>query len=360
MGTIGILADKGKPQREVTGILSRLLEDVRHDEDDNGTSIMTGTYPGLGELEFRAETVPMAPDGDVMLSDYAERILDIRGWDRMIYVTDLPLTAWERPVVSQRAKQDPAVLVSLPALGVIGATRRLRRELVSLIEDEAPVAGTARSDPDEEEKEDSDDSPEVLTRVLDHRGRTLRLLGGMVRCNEPGHLLPVLSGSLAAMAASGGFGIFYGSIWNLAEEMTNLRLALVSLLSVFVFSSWLIVHNRLWQRRGTQESRWRERIDNLATVGTIGMTALMIYALAWGVMMIAAIIVIPEAYLESQVERDVGFPTYVAIGWLSASLGTMAGALGSNFDRDVEIRSATYNMREYERRKQAGYYNDDD
>ncbi len=358
MGTIGILADKGKPEREVTGALTGMLDNIEHRTDEFDIPVMTGDYPGIGKVEFRVETVPMSPDGDVMISDHAERILKVNDWDRMIYVTDLPLTAWERPVVSQRAKRDPAVLISLPALGLIGAKRRLRRELTSLIEHDVPILGTPGRGPDRE-GEESDDSAEVLTRILDHRGRTLRMLVGMVRCNEPGHLLPVLSGSLAAMAATGGFGIFYGSIWMLAEELTTLRLMLISVFAVVGFTSWLIIHNRLWQRGGTQESRWRERIDNLATVGTIGMTALLIYGLAWAGMMVAALVVIPEAYLERQVERTVGLSTYLSIGWLSASLGTLAGALGSNFDRDVEIRSATYNLREYERRKQAGHYSDE-
>ncbi|AGF71392.1 hypothetical protein [Corynebacterium halotolerans] len=359
MGTIGILADQGKPQREVKGVLSKLLEDFRDSENDDDIDVMVGEYPGIGRVEFRAETVPMSPDGDVMLSEYAGKILEIRGWDRMIYVTDLPLTAWERPVISQRAAHDDAVLISLPALGVVAATRALRRELVSLIEHGVPVAGVAGHGPDEE-GEESDDSAEVLTRVLDHRGRTLRMIAGMVRCNEPSRLLSVLSSSLAAMAATGGFGIFYGSIWNMADALSIPRLLMISLLAVGAFGTWLIIHNRLWQRMGTQESRWRESIDNLATLGTIGMTVLLIYALALGVMLVASVAVIPGTYLEDQLGHEVGWFTYVAIAWLSASLGTMAGALGSNFDRDVEIRSATYNLREYQRRMQAGHYNDED
>ena len=259
-------------------------------------------------------------------------------------------------MVSQRARADAAVLISLPALGAFGTTRRLRRELISLVEEDRPVAGARRGGPDLVEGEDSDDSAGVETRVLDHRGRTMRMVFGMIRGNQPGRLLPVLSSSSAAMVATGGFGVFYGSIWKLAEEMSWSRLLLISTFAVVSFTAWLIIHNRLWQRSNTQETRWRERIDNLATVGTIGMTAILIYLLAFAVMLIAATVVIPVAYLESELERDVGYLTYISIAWLSASLGTMAGALGSNFDRDVEIRSATYNLREYQRRTQQGNY----
>ncbi len=350
---IGILADSGRPSEDVTRILHRVLEGAAHVTASDGAQILRGQWPGVGPVEMRVGTVPMSPDGDIQLSGHARDLLDAHGWDRMIYATDLPLSAWERPVVSLRAKHDPAVLISLPAFGAFGAVRRLHRELVSLVEEGRPLAGTVREGPDPQEGEDSADDASVETRVLDHPGLTLRMIAGMVRGNQPGRLLPVLSSSLAAMAATGGFGIFYGSIWKLAEELSWPRLILINVFAVTVFSGWLILHNRLWQRRNTQESRWRERVDNLATIGTIGMTTIILYAAVWAMMFLAAVAVIPQSYLEGELERDVGLLTYLSIAWLSASLGAMAGALGSNFDRDVEIRSATYNLREYERRSQA-------
>lgn len=349
MTTIGILADAGRPSHDVTRIVEQQLEDPRHGTDEDGVRLLNGTWPGVGRVEVRVETIPMNPDGDVLLSEHAARILRTRNWDRFIYVTDLPLTAWERPVVSQRARDDAAVLISLPALGAFGTTRRLRRELSSFVEDDRALTGVLRG---------GADRGDVETRVLNHPGRSARMVLGMIRGNQPGRLLPVLSSSLAAMVATGGFGIFYGSIWKLAEEMSWPRLLGVSAFAVLSFTTWLIIHNRLWQRSHTQETRWRERIDNLATVGTIGMTGLLLYTLVLVVLCISSVVVIPQSYLDAELGRDVGLPTYLSIATLSASLGTMAGALGSNFDRDVEIRSATYNLREYERRLQTGHYSD--
>lgn len=53
-----------------------------------------------------------------------------------------------------------------------------------------------------------------------------------------------------------------------------------------------------------------------------------------------------------------GFPAFISIAWLSASLGAMAGALGANFNRDVEIRSPTHNLRGHQWRMQQGIYTD--
>ena len=344
MQPIGILADSGQPMADVSAILRSVLTDA------TGDNPLRGTWPGVGPVELREGTVPLTPEGDVELGAHAGELLDAHRWSRLIYVTDLPLSAWEKPVITQRAADSPAVLLSLPALGAFGVRRRLRAVLTGLVEHDELSIGELRGGPDPEEGEDSADRPGVETRVLDHPGLTLRMVAGMVRSNEPGRLLPVLSSSLAAMVATGGFGIFYGSIWKLAEELTFWRLLLISIFATVSFAGWLIVHNRLWQRRHTQESRWREMVDNLATVGTIGMTAIILHFAVWLVMVLASVVVIPQAYLEGELERDVGVITYLSIAWLSASLGAMAGALGSNFDREVEIRSATYNLREHERR----------
>lgn len=353
MTVIGILADSGRPSEDVARLMRDVLDDATPATADDGARVLRGTWPGAGPVELREGTVPMSPTGEVELSEYARPLLDAHGWSRLIYVTDLPLSAFERPVVSQRATSDPAVLLSQPAFGAFGVGARLRRELASLIGEDRLLTGEVREGPDPHEGEDSADGAGVETRVLDHPGRTLRMIAGMVRGNQPGRLLPVLSSALAAMIATGGFGIFYGSIWRLAEELSWPRLLLISAFAVVAFTAWLIVHNRLWQRRHTQESRWREHVDNTATVGTIGLTTLVLYSVVWAVMFVASLVVIPESYLEGELERQVGLPTYLSIAWLSSSLGVMAGALGSSFDRDVEIRSATYNLREHERRSQA-------
>lgn len=43
--------------------------------------------------------------------------------------------------------------------------------------------------------------------------------------------------------------------------------------------------------------------------------------------------------------------TVLLVHSLAACLATLAGALGSNFDSDDEIRQATYSKREHERRQ---------
>ena len=66
--------------------------------------------------------------------------------------------------------------------------------------------------------------------------------------------------------------------------------------------------------------------------------------------------VIEGGYLGSQLGHPVTLLDYGHLSWLAASLGTLAGALGSSFDSDEAVREATYSRRVHQRRKLADSY----
>jgi hypothetical protein len=68
-------------------------------------------------------TLPMGLDGSVRLSDSAVGLMESHGWDRMIYVTDLPLTT-RRPVISQTVNRGRVTMLCLPAFGLSSVHRR--------------------------------------------------------------------------------------------------------------------------------------------------------------------------------------------------------------------------------------------
>lgn len=68
------------------------------------------------------------------------------------------------------------------------------------------------------------------------------------------------------------------------------------------------------------------------------------------------VVVVDADYLSSQLQQPAGLRNYIDLSWLAASLGTLAGALGSSFDDDEDIREATYSRRWHERRKMFDTY----
>lgn len=180
----------------------------------------------------------------------------------------------------------------------------------------------------------------------------------MVHSNRPERLLSALSTSIAAAAATGAFGIFYPSIWNMADALHPLRLTMISVLAVTALSAWLIMRNGLWNKvRHPSEHREALR-DNTATILTVTLSVALMYVVLYIVILCGALAVISRDYLQSQLGHPVSVLDYAQLSWLATSFGTIAGALGSNFDSNTLIREATYSKREHERRKLADSYND--
>ncbi|WP_313480006.1 hypothetical protein [Microbacterium sp.] len=349
MPTLGLMADPGLPDKIARSIATALSREISGEDDDNQRGIA-----GQWNVQVSRETLPLSPDGTIPLMRHAQELRERWGWDYLVYLSDLPLSHAEEPMLCEVSTSARAAKVSLPQLGAFNLRSRVRKLLVGLVDamahdcafptssKSAKQHGAYRKDPPEH-----GDSQYLVLPGLWNRWM---LLLGMIRSNQPGRLLPALSSSVAAAVATGAFGIFYASMWNMADALPPWRLATISLLAVAVLSSWLIVHNRLWDRTASRPRAqvWR---DNAATAVTIGLSVTMVYILLLVVLFVAALIVIAAGYLESQLGHRVSVLDYAKLSWLAASLGTLAGALGSNFDSDDAIREATYSRREHERRQ---------
>lgn len=378
---IGLLVDPGLPEARVRGLLPELRATAKEQAQlwthnvDLGTAgdwidsvdaedplpagnTEAATVSAASRLDLRVGTLPMDREGNVRLAHSAPGILRDRGWDRMIYVTDLPLTT-RRPVISQSVENGRATMLCLPAFGFLRARDALRQEMTRLIKGLPAGAGVPETHIAEIE---GGDSAAQATRVLEGRGRVLRLWLGMIRCNRPDKLIRVLSGCLATGVATGAFSIFYGSVWAMSSLIAVWRLSLITFVAITALTFWLIYHNGLWNKwRGKDMdslTRWRSRIDNFATVGTVALAAAGIYALIFLILLLFAATVVPIPYFAQQINSNVAITDYLTLAWFTTSLGTMAGALGSGFDSDDAIREATYNRREHRRREITGLFDD--
>ncbi|MFC4902159.1 hypothetical protein [Kocuria oceani] len=354
--TVGIMADPGLPEK----VARRVAEDL-----PGVLSERSG--PDVSwEIEVSRETLPLTEEGAIPLLDRAEELRERYGWDVVIYLTDLPRSHGGAPMVCELSAEAAAALVSLPTLGLDHFSQKARRLLAALVD--ALQEGTAQCPSATEVVEAlghgqvrcvlPDGDGDVSYIVLPGRANRLRLLAGMVLSNRPGRLLPALASCVAAAAATGAFGIFYASIWNMSDALHPARLAMISVVVTGALSGWLIFHNSLWNRSRDTDEPWRAGSDNASTVITVWLSVAMMYAVLWSLLFAVSLAVIEADYLQSQLGHPVGVLDYVHLSWLAASLGTLAGALGSNFDSDEAIREATYSRREHQRRQLADTYDD--
>ena len=263
----------------------------------------------------------------------------------MIYLTDLATHPDGVPVLYDVSRSTAAALVCVPVLGVFRVRSKVRELALRLVR-----SGTHR---DGMGVPGTDDLPPAHRRGLVNKAR---LLAGMVHNNRPARMVTALSGVVAAGAGTGAFGIFYGSIAALAVELHALRLLLISVMGVLTLVAWLILRNGLWTRRDDEFTPGNRRMDNAATVLTVGVGVGIMFVALLAAMFVLALTVMDADYLGTQLGRPTVLLDYVHLAWLSSCLGAFAGALGSNFDDENVVREATYSLRWHERRKMFDSY----
>lgn len=349
---IGIVADEGFPARIAEALIPTAERAAR--ETLNGADREVA-------VESIVDSLPLNERGEIPLHDVGDSLRRRHGWDAVVYLTDLPRLAYEGPgLVGDFDHTNRIVLVSVPSLGVVGVRRRARRIVseglrVVLADDVENLDPVAINNPVEARlapirRTSAQGAESSIFELTGLRGY-VQLFSGMVRSNRPWRLLPSLSGALAASAAVGAFGVFYSSVYQMSDSLTSGRLTGISLFAVAVFVVWLIIHNSLWERPSGPAPNRRAVLYNAFTVVTIGMGALIMYATLYLILLVGAVAVLDGGYFASQLGHPVDFTDYLDLAWLSSSLGTVAGALGSSFDDEEAIRSATYSRRENERHR---------
>jgi hypothetical protein len=215
--------------------------------------------------------------------------------------------------------------------------------------DEREAGGTA--EPREQREVDANVELEGVGLHLTLPGRwgQARLLAGMVRANRPWRLVPSLSPALAAAMAGSAFGLFYSSIWQLADVSGAGRLALVNTLAVLAMISWIVLANGLLERSPTPGLRAFTVLYNAATVLTVFCGVLAMFLLLLSAAFLAACIIIPPDYLARTLRHPAGTADLATVAWLAACLGTVAGALGTGLADEEAVRDAAFSRSERRR-----------
>ncbi|WP_271403618.1 hypothetical protein [Kocuria palustris] len=350
---LGLLADPGVPQKVTDALAGRIAEQLTR---------RTGTP---WETEVSHVTFPLNDDGTVPFSDRAPDILDRHGWRYLVYATDLPRALDRVPVVAEVDKAGRSAMVSLPSLGAVGLKSSALELIVDLV---ATSARDAHSPVEGDELIEALRLSRLVSRAglkkgvhyLVRPGPTARLrqVSGMVRANRPGRLITALGGGIAAGMASGGFGVFFGSIWSLSVALSPVRHVLIAAIMIVTFTLWLITSNKLWFRDRAATASGRALVENIATFVTVLLSIIAFFAVLFAALGLLSLIVIDVDFLAGHLGYAPGPWDYIAITSLSVSMGMLAGALGSNFDDAEAVRIATYSKRGQEEREKLDQYRD--
>lgn len=353
--TIGLVADPEVP----TEIAQELAEEL--------AEVLTESVSDQINWQVQVKTyqLPLNDDGQIEAWRRGDSLLSSQGWDYVVCLTELSRLLNGRFVVSDVNRARYTAVISLPALGPVRLVRQTRQAVIRVVRElldeklqpERSTGGGGKAmrrlsrdvrSPRREESADEQGDTISHLPMRGPRGR-IRLLGGMVRINRPWRLIPSLSSAFAAAAAVAAFGIFYSSIWSMSDSLTPLRLFSISIIAVAAMIAWLVFYNGLWEKPANPALRQSTAMNNSATVLTLAIGVVCFYLLLFILTTLAALVVIPSSYMDSTLAHSVTWLDYAALAWLSTSMGTIAGALGSSFESDSAIRQATYGRRELER-----------
>ncbi len=348
---VGLLCDPGLP----SDIVRTFIDDLEADLSAQVTDEVGW------DVRMRTEPLRIDAENQVPLVNLSRLVRPKYRWDLLVCVTDLPRQLGTNPVVADISVDSGAALASLPALGAWRLRKRLRDTVLYLIGElgksrilERPAGRERREVGGKLRPVRWGDHPdaeiEVSLALVGWRGR-LRLLAGMIRDNKPWRLVPELSTALAAGSAAAAFGIFYGSIWALADALSPLRQMFISLLAMGSMVVWLILYNRLWERRSA--SKEKTILYNASTVASLLCGVAAAYLVLFAVSFVGAFTVIEPDYLGQSLGHPAGIVEYLKLAWLSSSLGTFAGALGSSLESEDAVYRAAYSRRERQRRQHA-------
>lgn len=344
---LGLVAPSGMPREladqiaeELPGELGSRLGDVNWQVQVAGAE--------------RADTTPTSE----ALKQAVRRRMQDEGWDLAVALTDLPLRANRRPVTAHASAMYRVGLLSIPALGARSVARRAMRAVLNLVEGLLGEEVGRGSDADEtgraqrmRRRLDELQSPLGPSRAgedgtIAFVGATLRsnlrLLVGMVRANQPERVIARLSRALAVSLGTAAYAMTSSGIWMLSDGMGWPRLALLAAASVITLCVVLVLAHGLWERASGEDDRQSVVLFNLATCVTLGLAVLTLYA---GLLVLSALggaALIPQSVYDGSVGHAPALADYLKLGWLAATIATLAGALGSLIESDESVREAAY------------------
>lgn len=254
--------------------------------------------------------------------------------DLDLLVTELPRFSGATVLRSELYPKQGVAVISYPTLGVLDARDELAQEIARVIQEYRDYRASSQGEGERSAREEKS---------------KLKTMLGMISTNQPRRSLGALSGALAAGIGVGAFGIFYSSIWEMADYLTVTRLAVVNIVAVLAMILWLLLDNSLWDKPSAKSFKRVIALYNGSTLITLAVAVLGMYAILFLFIFAGAGAIIAPDFMTKVLGEPVTVGTYARISWLAASMGVTAGALGSSFNSDDAVRRLTHGARERQR-----------
>src|SRR4051794_21716589 len=344
---LGLVAPSGGPRELADQIAAELPAELASRLGDVNWQVRVGG----------AERADVTPSTEALKQSVRRRMRD-EGCDLAVGLTDLPLRANRRPVTAHASAMYRVGLLSVPALGARAVPRRALRAVLNLVEGllgegvgrDRDASGTGRAHRMRQRLDElqsslgpsrAEEDGTIAFVGATLRGN-LRLLVGMVHANQAARVIARLSRALAVSLGTAAYAMTSSSIWMLSHGMAWPRLALLGAASIITLCVVLVLAHGLWERASGHDDREAVVLFNLATSATLGLAVLTLYASLLALSVVAGAALIPDSVYQANVGHAPALADYLKLGWLAATIATLAGALGSLIESDESVREAAY------------------
>lgn len=330
-----IIADPGDASQRIASLKDE-FEERLHQIFDMDVQIETSTQTVRVQSDHRLELTVL----DSFISSYP--YVDV-----VLMLTGIPRHTYRKPLVAEILDDRKVAVVSFPTLGAWPSKRRVIRVLTTCVNQLLPYGPPSSTYPFMPRWGKWSDRNESGNQTLHAHTFTggPRLILGMTSANNPVRMASKLSRALAAASATGAFGIFYNSIWQMSHHLSTMRLISIGLIAITVMVVWLISVNHLWDRPVRERLAPVVLYYNLSTVLTLFLCVVALYVSLVAGILLGCLIVIDPGFMSQTIKTHASFTNYLDIAWLSAAMGVVAGALGSSFDSDADIKNLTHGQR---------------
>ena len=276
-----------------------------------------------------------APRVSEALAEARARLL-ATGADLAVLVTGRPVVLHGRRV---RSHTSPVQRCAVLTTGETGSRRPtvpdVAPDVAALVGELLDLTGGAQ-DREVLESVSDDDVPDQPA------GPGVRRLLGEVVASRPWLLTLHLSRSLVGASAAAFLAIVTPDFWMLADRLSGLRLAAISVLVLLAGIVVLVVGGNLRERPGPARSRRRVRQHNAAVWLGVGLGVLSLFVVLVLASLAITLVVLPTPLVTGAIGHHAGWVTMARIGVVTAIVSLVGSVFGAGLEDDGDVREATF------------------
>lgn len=348
--TVGLIPSPGVAHHLVDNAIAKVKQQLyQHIDDGHDWQFESKVDLLIGSAEDVHESIDKAAE---LKAQYQ--------WDFVICITDLPSISGNKVVISDFNSDKQVSMLSLPALGWVNLEHKLVNSMIALIEQlynnstkERPKVHPLIHPKAVDPREDESSKRRYINKFFILGW--LQLILGLTRANEPWKNIFNFKKIISVAFATGTYVSIFSMPWELSVQYSIYRFIVLMLIAILGMAGWLLYAHQLFERKTAKSQRVYRYIYNATTLLTLIIITLMNYVILYLLLSISISLFVPVSLFNNwtSANPDFTFLNYLKLLWFVASLGLLAGAMGSTVENEEKIRRITYSYRQYHRYKEA-------